>query len=520
MKTEEATVSPFTQEPRHDASAKPYPRWNQRNQFYAGDMPHVHVHFINQGTTVSAQVIDLSSSGIGLCHQSFDKTHTGQEVEIRYTKTSRPLAKGVVRSFNSAHFSGQQQNRIGVEFIIQTGSPHYKRPVRFPTNPLFRPVAHGQHPFRFQHRLFFTAMDFSAAGVSLLGNDTNNLLIPGIRISLTFLIPTQKEFEQEVEIVNLRPHNKYELKESNNHFILGCQFVNPSKDFLSAISSYLLLDHNVRPSIKDLLANGFIVDEIKPAITISYASDKTDWDELLSLRLRSAQHAGRWLGETNPQKMCDNYDQYARHVLCRIHGNLVGASRIVFNNGEAERTEHNGVAEIPEKLWKSGFVECSRACTDPRYRGASVFFVYMVQQTGVITAQTGYHYSLLNCEDSLVPVYKRCGGKPLGQRFYTPYMQETALNLILFDTEKIFYGIGINPIYWYLMWKDVQQDLERRGVIQPSLYQKFRRFISHIIGAPLAHSFLAKKARGLLSLRDQRLQDFRRQNKVDHELAA
>ncbi len=149
--------------------------------------------------------------------------------------------------------------------------------------------------------------------------------------------------------------------------------------------------------------------------------------------------------------MTDEWDRHARHLICELNGKIIAAGRIVYNNGIRTRSEHVSYkVDVPEWLWKQGFVESSRVCTDPEYRGSELF-VLMLQQIGRVIAQSGFRYLLMNCADSLVPIYKKTVGvRSLGHRFYTPFMKDKALNLLYLDIRWLHLGFNFNPTTWRL----------------------------------------------------------------------
>ena len=81
-------------------------------------------------------------------------------------------------------------------------------------------------------------------------------------------------------------------------------------------------------------------------------------------------------------------------------------------------------------------MEGSRVCTDPDFRGSDLFF-HLVQNVSRIVTQSGYRYGLMNCVDSLVPVYEKAVGVySLNQRFHTEFMKDRALNLVCVDVRE------------------------------------------------------------------------------------
>src|SRR5690606_13571013 len=96
---------------------------------------------------------------------------------------------------------------------------------------------------------------------------------------------------------------------------------------------------------------------------------------------------------------------------------LVGAARIVFVGKDLERSEHHSLKiPIPSRLIDSGFVEISRMCTHPDYRGSDVLPV-LLQNLGRIVYCSGYRFLLSNCNDNMWRFYKKFGWRKTGYQF-------------------------------------------------------------------------------------------------------
>jgi hypothetical protein len=239
-------------------------------------------------------------------------------------------------------------------------------------------------------------------------------------------------------------------------------------------------------TISQLRSQGFFVADIEKAFIFRNASQPEELNRILNLRLQAAQADGRWLGETSLNKMLDPWDRYARQLYCETNGKTVGAGRIVFNNGLQERSEHVSYgANIPDWLWQEGFVESSRLCTDPDFRGADIFLL-MLQHISRVITQSGYRYLLLNCVDSLVPVYKKAVGvKDLNQRFHTEFMQDRALNLLYIDIRALQVGLNMQHSSWIISEK-VGSQLIDQGQIKLNFFEKiahkfYRQFHKAIV---------------------------------------
>jgi hypothetical protein len=146
--------------------------------------------------------------------------------------------------------------------------------------------------------------------------------------------------------------------------------------------------------------------------------------------------------------------------------------------------------EIPRHIWDAGFIETSRVCTDPDYRGASVF-VGFLHHGARVAVQAEIPYVIMNCEDSLVPIYCRYGATEMGIQFHAPFMKDKQLNVLSCKPLDFLTGKGVGPLYWHLAWRDLHSHLKRNGFLMPSLIGRFRTFLYSIIGMAVS-PFLAE----------------------------
>lgn len=464
-------------------------RHHARERYYLGDMPEVIIDFLDGSSPFLGYLHDFSAEGIGLCHERFKADHVGKEISITLGTQTKYSVAGIIQNHKEVPFGGSRINRVSVKFEGSNSATPLKRPRRFKCPTEFSAVAWGDHPFRYNHKLFYTVHDFSANGVTLKGQGPKNLLIPGVKLLLHFMLPATGQFEVLVETTSIRTIRHQDQTDSQNYYV-GCTFVKPSRDFLVAVSSYLMLDTTISIDITSLKENGFLLPELSPVLQFSYVNNDQEWNEVLKLRLRAAQKAGRWIGETDHNKLQDEYDQFARHVICKLHNKIVGAGRIVFNNKDKHRVEHHKYMEIPRKIWDAGFIETSRVCTDPDYRGASIF-VGFLHHGARVAVQAGIPYVIMNCEDSLVPIYCRYGASEMGIQFYTPFMKDKRLNILVCKPSDFLGGKDVGPLYWYVAWRDLRNHLEKNGFLKLTITSKIRTVLYLLIGMAFS-PFLAE----------------------------
>lgn len=481
-------------------------RYDLRGQVYYKEMPDVIVKLDKQNA-IQAQILDISANGIGIYHSSFSEELLNKKIEVIFGDRKTYTLIGTINSFDKLTNSGSGMSRVGIVFESKNLTK-INRPKRFNCSKKFPVTAYGEHPFRYNHTLLFHVSDFSFNGMTLIGTVKENLLLPGAVILVNIMLPTVGEFEVLVEITNIRSLNN--LNE-NKKFVIGAVFLNPTSELLVAISSYLILDLEISANVKDLKENGFLIPNVNSSVVFSYVSSQEEWEQVLKLRLRAAQKEGRWLGETDHWKLTDKYDRYSRHIICKVENKIVASARLVFNNKDPQRVEHGHIMEIPAEFWEYGFVEASRLCTDPDYRGSTLFLGFL-QHVGRIVGQQNIRYVLMNCEDSLVPVYKKYGGKALGIRFNTEFMQTKNLNVIVCDFKKIYQGKDMGFISWYIVWRDIYLFLSRSNFIKINFLARTKLKIYELIGSIIFGFYNKKKSNESMYKRKDIIDSFRKDN--------
>jgi hypothetical protein len=193
-----------------------------------------------------------------------------------------------------------------------------------------------------------------------------------------------------------------------------------------------------------LRADGFDVGSVERAVTYDYAAGPADYLEVLALRLRAHQHEGR-LVELTPHDMICSFDKHARHLTCRFGDRIVGYVRVIYVDGEPSKSQYvsHGGHEVPEWLWKAGFVEAGAGAIDPEFQHSGLFLPLM-QHAARVALQSGYRYMLGACSDDLLEMYKSMGFFPLETRTVEPRAGwEFRSHLICLDLAKLVeYGGG------------------------------------------------------------------------------
>ena len=95
----------------------------------------------------------------------------------------------------------------------------------------------------------------------------------------------------------------------------------------------------------------------------------------------------------------------------------------------------------------------------------------MLYLTFKLSLLAQYRYILIDCEDHLLPVYKKLGGKELGVRFSHP-LEGVILNLIQFDLEGLILGKGVRLLTRLVVATPLLKHLHEAGLLQLNPYRR------------------------------------------------
>lgn len=414
-----------------------------RRKLYRAD--NIAATISNKLICYQASLIDFTPHGVGLFipEISFCKIQKCDLIRLKIHHSGGDVIaenQGYV-AFLAKHTLGSTDGyRLGISFLAEEDRRSVDMDIRqnhrFSCPEYFRPTAFCEDKIFFNEYLFFQVINFSSKGMQIKTSLRNKSLFPGMIQEFTLNMPMHGIFKVRAKITYVR-------KEGND-YLVGASFAVENKAFLSSLSEYLFATSNV--TLRDIKKSGLPVHGIEKALSFSYPSSAVDWDEIAALRMRSYQAAGKFGDVDDPQKTIDEFDAYSRHIICKVHRKIIAAGRVVFVNGDKERSEHYklGVA-VPQWVWNHQVCEFSRACTHPSYRGGDIF-INLLRQFGRVAYQGGAKIVLANCNDNLWPLYKKVGFKKMGVKFDAFGTQDC--HLIYTDIHKLFKGQSGSFLGW------------------------------------------------------------------------
>ncbi len=430
-------AAPTTAVPVRDirvAASRPHDRKLRRRPVYLGEGLSVTLRVGSDA--LAGEIVDLTPEGIGVALLDGQAPSVGARVTVEHT--GRALAgvtqRAVVAHVTDGIFGGRRLVKIGLCFAREgKGGPTKNRRTgeRYACPASFPVMVSAQSPIFFREWLHFRVAEISAGGLTLATSIRNKNVVPGMELEVTVMLPVAGALSARLRIASIS------CEAGDDELRVGAAWVGASRQLLEAMSEYLLLGHkDLSPS--RLRAGGFSVGSVEHAITYDYASSASDYDDVLGLRLRAHQAEGRLLNASK-RDMVSRYDEHSRHLAGRFGGRVVAYLRLIYVEGDKERSQYvsEGGHEIPDWLWKAGFVEGGAGATDPEFQRAGIYLSLM-QHAVRVAMQSGHRFLLGACGDDVLPMYQSMGFSILETRTVEPKPGWSfRSHLILLDMEQL-----------------------------------------------------------------------------------
>lgn len=411
----------------------------------------------------NGEIVEISAEGltIAISSERTDLPSEGKEIylsiEIRgYQKIEIPaICVNVSESF----YSKTGFYRIGFSYLRPPPAAHdsdRRTAHRFLCNENFQPIASCHEAIFFHEPLIFRVHEVSSKGAKLRIGSNNINIIPGLKLNLKIQIPGEGSFGVDVQIVSIKSSEEFSLLE------VGTLWMDPSSDFITAISDYLF--STCQYPLRALAEAGLIPLDSYKGLIVTSPSSRDEWTQLLNLRLMAYHQVGKFGNITKSEEMLDQFDAFSRQLICKAKDKIVGSVRIVFVNKDKEKCEHHLLGiKVPDWLWEKGFVEISRLCTHSDYRSGDILPL-LVQHMGRVIYQAGYRYLLSNCNDNMWPVYRAFGWKKTGVRFGA--FGTNDCNLLTMDLYRVLQGNDSTWLGFNLIVSPMVAHMKARGFLK------------------------------------------------------
>jgi GNAT superfamily N-acetyltransferase len=365
------------------------------------------------GGRIEAEAIDLTSGGLGLVLRPIAEVPAaGDTIRVRYTGrgASGEAQDAVVRHVGSL----RGQTRLGVSLVHDApAAAELRWPAALPA------CASAACPWFFQETLRFRIAAAGAAGITLRG---------------TAPLPPRARLDLDLHLADVGIERARGRVRAVHGDEIDVAWIDPPPRLLSRF--LLAGDETLTPA--ELRAGGLPVGSVAGEVSYEYAGSDGELREILALRLRAHQADGH-LARGTAADLRSPFDSHSRHLTCRFGGRVVGYVRVIFVDGDPERSQYVswGGHEVPQWLWDAGFVEAGAGAVHPDFQRAGLF-VPLMQHAYRVAVQSGHRYVLGACDDDLLGMYGEMGFETLESRIVEPKPGwRFRSHLIYVDTERV-----------------------------------------------------------------------------------
>jgi predicted GNAT family N-acyltransferase len=313
--------------------------------------------------------------------------------------------------------------------------------ARWRTAAEYRATGITQSPVGYNDWVHFRIVEISRSGMQLHTSLRNKYLVPGTTFRAACSFPTLPQVDLDFEVVQARV-----VEDAGKEVLcLGVTWTGGAGRSREVVGRYVL-QFAAGASPRRLRADGFRVKRADRVFDIGSVRDEEEYREVLALRRAAYVAAGKASPDATDADMADAADARSRIITARWNGKLVGSLRVTFPRTDADRLRHDDYCDLPGTLPpRTELVESSKACTDPEFRGADLFYA-LLKQAALIVVQARRRYILMSCTDDMRRVYRALGFGELGAEYVHPTMG-VRHRVMLGDAASMIAG-GMNPLCW------------------------------------------------------------------------
>lgn len=461
--------------PRHPDSVQ---RHQNRLEIRLSDGIKAHV-ILSPTERLDVEVFDLNSFGASLVHKDGDAPgfDRGAEISLHIR-----FPDGVELSYAARvcwvapHGAGR---RIGVEFAGQVGVAQPDRDeseaARFPLPDYCAITGFFYKPYMFLERGHLRVSYVSSTRLGLVFYDSEVILFRGQKLRIWLLGPTKANEGIEVEVRNVE-------RGEGRMVLVDAVIADAPRHFHEWIAHQLVFICDQSPA--DVRRYGFVVSRVSNGFRFRFVKTQEEYEAVLRLRYQAYLEAGKIDVSKTPADMAAPLDPKSRILVC-YHGDRVVASvAISFPSDDHELldTERAFAGGYPKPMPpKTQMVEISRLCTDSDYRKTDLL-TRMFEYTYKVTVCGDRDYITTSTDAKLWPLYKKLGFRKTGMSYAHPYLSGLEHHVIIGKRAQPDFGTQISPLAWNYLWRDMNQFMDQRGLLEMTFGRRLRQRLLVFLG--------------------------------------
>ncbi|NBC22550.1 MAG: GNAT family N-acetyltransferase [Gammaproteobacteria bacterium] len=384
-----------------------------------------------------------------------------------------------------SHFEGivvdeasgsRQRPVVGVRFSAKVTElvpgVDRRRGSRWLCSSQFDPVCIAPNPAQFNDFLYLKIRDISGSGIRAITSLRNKFVVPGMELNLQISFPLTSHISTTMRVSRLG----VTTEAGKDYLELGLIFTSLSRQQREIIGQYLVQFSDAE-SLADIRQEGFFPLSLTKGVDYQYIKSAEDFKSVLELRLRANRENGKVPDHYTAADMADVYDTRGRILVGKYKGTIVGTARLTFTE-PGERLEHEEYLTLPDDFpRREQILECSRAATNPDFRGSDLWTT-LIQHLAICAIQARRHWCVISTTPELVDMYRRLGFKATGMTYEHELYPGKTQVVMLINVPEAVMGIGVGPIYWNVVWRDVAKYLADQELLGPSTRVKIYSVLS------------------------------------------
>ncbi len=287
----------------------------------------------------------------------------------------------------------------------------------------------GNHPWYISYPISFVLKDFRNDVILMeCSKGTNLVYQSGIAISLHIFVPNRAVSSLEIVLEDI-----YEVEDKT---IFQARIKRIDKKLKEALSLQFL-EGEPEASFTRLKLAGLPIPSFKGRLQFVPVSTEDDYSRVLSLRRKAylEKKNSKVKPSAAAEDFADEFDRYSTIMALKLGSEVIATGRSVFNFGNSQQCEIIRLGFTPPDFIKDAkFVEISRFATHSEFRGKDLFLLLLsfAFRSAILT---GHRYILADCEDHLLPTYRKWGAKVFDEKI-THELENITLNVVYFDLHR------------------------------------------------------------------------------------
>lgn len=340
----------------------------------------------------------------------------------------------------------------------------------------------SRQPWFLGSKFKFTVTELFNNGLSIFYHPAPvQILIPGVKLELKFSNERTGFSKLNCKVLStVTIDGKSESK-------LAITGDNSSSELRSFYHQIMATYQNI--NLKTLKLLGAPPPYFKGNIRGTIASSKKDFDTCLELRRAAyTQKQNSKLSEDMPiEQFGDAFDKEALVFKFNYFHQTVGTARLITR---LECSEINTLTKIPDFIVSQGFIEISRLATHMNYRGRDLFLL-ILQTVLKIGFLLDRRFVLFDCEDHLLPVYKKIGAVEIKNHEIVHPLEGVKLHLVYIDIKAAINGKNMPLPLYILGLIPLQHHLIETGNLKVNWFKRIVVLaLNHFSNFLLASGFL------------------------------